>query len=54
VADTTALLGLIERLREIEGIEQTQTTVVLRTQLDRPIALPVPAPPGRGKVRAMK
>jgi DNA-binding Lrp family transcriptional regulator len=54
VADTTALLGLIERLRQIEGIEQTQTTVVLRTQLDRPIALPVPAPPGRGKVRAVR
>jgi DNA-binding Lrp family transcriptional regulator len=50
VADTNALLGLIERLRQIEGIEQTQTTVVLKTQLDRPIALPVPIPPGRGKV----
>lgn len=50
VADTNALLALIERLRQIEGIEQTQTTVVLKTQLDRPIALPVPTPPGRGKV----
>jgi DNA-binding Lrp family transcriptional regulator len=54
VADTNALLGLIERLRQIEGIEQTQTTVVLKTQLDRPIALPVPMPPGRGKVRAVR
>ncbi len=40
VADTNGLLSLIERLREIDGIEQTQTTVVLKTQLDRPIALP--------------
>jgi DNA-binding Lrp family transcriptional regulator len=54
VADTNALLAFIERLREIEGIEQTQTTVVLKTQLDRPIALPVPAPRGREKVRAVR
>jgi hypothetical protein len=33
---------LSERLREIPGIEQTETTIVLKTQLDRPIALPVP------------
>jgi DNA-binding Lrp family transcriptional regulator len=54
VADTNALLAFIERLREIEGIEQTQTTVVLKTQLDRPIALPMPAPRGREKVRAVR
>ncbi len=52
VADTNALLGLIERLRAISGIEQTQTTVVLKTQLDRPITLPAqPAPAKRTRVR---
>jgi len=51
VADTNALLGLIERLREIEGIDETQTTVVLKTQMDRPITLPSLAPPKRAKVR---
>lgn len=50
VADTNALLGLLERLKQIEGVEQTQTTVVLKTQIDRPIALPVPAPPKRARV----
>jgi DNA-binding Lrp family transcriptional regulator len=55
VADTTALLALIERLREMEGIEQTQTTVVLKTQLDRPIALPALTPATkRGNGRGSK
>jgi len=54
VADTNALLGLIERLRDIEGVEQTQTTVVLKTQLDRPITLPVPAPAKKRKVSGGK
>jgi DNA-binding Lrp family transcriptional regulator len=44
VADTAALLEFIERLRAIRGVDRTQTTVVLKTQLDRPVALPAPAP----------
>jgi Lrp/AsnC family transcriptional regulator, leucine-responsive regulatory protein len=39
VASTTGLLELSERLRQIPGIEQTETTIVLKTQIDRPIAL---------------
>lgn len=39
VASTDALLELTERLRQIPGIEQTETTIVLKTQIDRPIAL---------------
>jgi Lrp/AsnC family transcriptional regulator, leucine-responsive regulatory protein len=37
--DTSALLGLIEQLRKIPGIEQTETTIVLQTKLERPIPL---------------
>jgi DNA-binding Lrp family transcriptional regulator len=37
--DTSELLALIEKLRQIPGIERTETTVVLKTQFDRPIAL---------------
>jgi Lrp/AsnC family transcriptional regulator, leucine-responsive regulatory protein len=37
--DTAALLVLIDRLREIDGIEKTETTIVLQTQFDRPISL---------------
>ena len=47
--DTPSLLELSERLRQIPGIEQTETTIVLKTQLDRPIALPVPAAPRRAR-----
>ena len=39
VPDTAALLTLIDRLREIDGIEQTETTIVLKTQIDRPVSL---------------
>lgn len=39
VPDTAALLVLIDRLREIEGVERTQTTIVLQTQFDRPTSL---------------
>lgn len=49
--DTPSLLELSERLRQIPGIEQTETTIVLKTQLDRPIALPVPASPRRARER---
>jgi DNA-binding Lrp family transcriptional regulator len=37
VASTSALLELSERLRQIPGVEQTETTIVLKTQIDRPI-----------------
>ncbi len=35
VATTPALLELLDRLRQIDGIEQTETTIVLRTHIDR-------------------
>ena len=38
-ADTAGLLILIEKLLQIPGIDRTETTVVLRTQFDRPIPL---------------
>lgn len=44
VGDTGALLELAERLRQIPGVEGTQSTVVLKTQLDRPVPLVAPAP----------
>jgi Lrp/AsnC family transcriptional regulator, leucine-responsive regulatory protein len=40
VANTAALLSLSERLRLIPGIEQTETTIVLKTQIERAVALP--------------
>jgi len=53
VAATSALLELAERLRQIPGIEGTETTIVLKTQVDRPIAFPTPLPPkpARGRTR---
>jgi Lrp/AsnC family leucine-responsive transcriptional regulator len=42
VMNTGALLNLSEHLRQIPGIEQTETTIVLKTQIDRPIALQPP------------
>jgi DNA-binding Lrp family transcriptional regulator len=42
VATTQALLELVERLRQIPGVEGTHTTIVLKTQIDRPIALRTP------------
>jgi len=39
VSDTAALLTLIDRLRQIDGIEATETTIVLQTQIDRPTSL---------------
>jgi Lrp/AsnC family transcriptional regulator, leucine-responsive regulatory protein len=44
VRDTAALLGLSEHLRQIPGVEQTETTIVLKTQIERPIALVPPSP----------
>jgi Lrp/AsnC family transcriptional regulator, leucine-responsive regulatory protein len=43
VRDTAALLSLSEHLHLIPGIEQTETTIVLKTQIDRPVALQPPA-----------
>jgi len=37
VPATGDLLGLIERVRKISGIDSTETTIVLQTRLDRPI-----------------
>jgi len=48
VPNTRALLDLIEQLRQIPGVEGTETSIVLKTQFDRPIALPG----GKGKARA--
>jgi DNA-binding Lrp family transcriptional regulator len=39
VANTAGLLELSDRLRAIPGVEQTETTIVLKTQIDRPIAI---------------
>jgi DNA-binding Lrp family transcriptional regulator len=49
VASTRALLDLIEQLRQIPGIDNTETSIVLKTQFDRPIALPGPAARAKGK-----
>jgi Lrp/AsnC family leucine-responsive transcriptional regulator len=40
VPSTRGLLELIEQLRQIPGVEGTETSIVLETQFDRPIALP--------------
>jgi DNA-binding Lrp family transcriptional regulator len=45
VESPPALLALTERLRALPGIESTQTTIVLATQLDRPFRAPEPSPP---------
>jgi Lrp/AsnC family transcriptional regulator, leucine-responsive regulatory protein len=42
VPNTGSLLSLADQLRQIPGIAGTETTVVLRTQLERPIPLPAP------------
>lgn len=45
VPNTAALLTLTDRLRQIPGIVGTESTVVLKTQLARPIPFPaLPAP----------
>ena len=43
VAGTPALLELSDRLRAIPGVEGTETTIVLRTQLDRSTSVKAPA-----------
>jgi Lrp/AsnC family leucine-responsive transcriptional regulator len=44
VASPPALLSLTERLRQIPGIEGTESTIVLATQFDRPFQPPQPEP----------
>ena len=45
--DTTGLLALCERLRHIPGIENTESTIVLETQIHRPIPLMTSPPTAR-------
>jgi DNA-binding Lrp family transcriptional regulator len=52
VGSTPALLEFAERLRQIPGIEATETTIVLQTQFERPVTLPHPATPTRAKGRS--
>jgi Lrp/AsnC family transcriptional regulator, leucine-responsive regulatory protein len=40
VESTAALLELVERLRQIPGVEGTESSIVLKTQFDRPTPLP--------------
>lgn len=49
VESTAALLLLVEQLRMIPGVEGTETSIVLKTHIDRPIALP--EMPGPSRVR---
>ncbi|MDQ2768256.1 MAG: Lrp/AsnC family transcriptional regulator [Gemmatimonadota bacterium] len=48
VPSTHALLELVEQLRQIPGVEGTETSIVLKTQFHRPIALPGRAPRAKG------
>jgi DNA-binding Lrp family transcriptional regulator len=43
VPDTAGLLALVDRVREIPGIEKTETIIVLKTQLERPVIVKPPA-----------
>jgi len=40
VTDTPALDGFLDRLFMLEGVERTETTMVLRTNAERPVFLP--------------
>ncbi len=44
VTDTPALDGFLDRLFMLDGVERTETTMVLRTNAERPLHLPWPAP----------
>jgi Lrp/AsnC family transcriptional regulator, leucine-responsive regulatory protein len=54
VESTAALLELVERLRQIPGVEGTESSIVLKTQFDRPTALPelIPSIEGARQRRA--
>jgi Lrp/AsnC family leucine-responsive transcriptional regulator len=43
VASTQALDGFLDRLFMMEGVERTETTMVLRTNVERPMHLPFEA-----------
>jgi len=43
VASTQALDGFLDRLFMLEGVERTETTMVLRTNAERPMYLPFDA-----------
>lgn len=49
VASPPALLSLTERLRQIPGIEGTESTIVLATQFDRPFQPAQPEPSRRAR-----
>lgn len=55
VASPPALLALTERLRQLPGVEGTETTIVLTTQLDRPFSAAIDSAaqdaPARGRAR---
>ncbi len=53
VANTMALLVLAEQIRQIPGVEGTETSIVLKTQIDRPVALPSPTPLTRARSNAL-
>jgi DNA-binding Lrp family transcriptional regulator len=46
-ASPSALLTLTEKLRQIPGVEGTDSTMVLATQFARPFHAPPPEPPAR-------
>ena len=49
VADTASLLDLTDRLKKIPGIEQTHTTIVLKSQFERPVLVAESARAGKSK-----
>jgi Lrp/AsnC family transcriptional regulator, leucine-responsive regulatory protein len=42
VPETATLLALVDRLKQIPGIEKTETTIVLKTQVERPVIVQPP------------
>ena len=54
VANPPDLLSLTERLRQIPGIEGTDSTLVLATQFSRPFQAPGPEPVKRSRATALR
>jgi DNA-binding Lrp family transcriptional regulator len=56
VAHPSDLMDLTETLRSIPGVESTETTIVLKTHLDRPVKSPrcarVSSPTGTSRTRS--
>lgn len=50
-ATPAALLTVVDRIREVPGVDGTETSIVLKTQFERPVALPRPPLPARGRGR---